>query len=311
MSRKREEESSLELLLDTMCNTFGGVMFIAILLSVTISINGAKQTPQVADPEEKITQVKQSITTLQQELADLMTATRLQAQKLAEMKNDPRLQLVQEIALLEQMCKERNIARNLALQNLNLSRSALKAQEVKTQSVVDEQQKIAHALQLEQEKLDEKKDKLEELIRKIGSVNLKNMYFATLSKKENVPYFIFVNDGKIWPVGPEINGDSYVPDPAVNYQVKDGRFFCYPLPEKAVTVFEGETFSTEFQNFMKNLPAERVPEFVISRSDAQLFFRMREILKNNKVLHGFRMQRSDQDFFDYQFANQSKGSYEY
>ena len=33
---RQEEESSLELLLDTMCNTFGGVMFIAISIFVII-----------------------------------------------------------------------------------------------------------------------------------------------------------------------------------------------------------------------------------------------------------------------------------
>jgi hypothetical protein len=38
MSKKREPESSLELLLDTMCNTFGGVMFIAIALVVVLSM---------------------------------------------------------------------------------------------------------------------------------------------------------------------------------------------------------------------------------------------------------------------------------
>ena len=35
--RSEEEDSSLELLLDTMCNTFGGVMFIAISIFVIIS----------------------------------------------------------------------------------------------------------------------------------------------------------------------------------------------------------------------------------------------------------------------------------
>ena len=38
MSKSREPESSLELLLDTMCNTFGGVMFIAIALVVVLSM---------------------------------------------------------------------------------------------------------------------------------------------------------------------------------------------------------------------------------------------------------------------------------
>lgn len=49
MKRKRnnEENSSLELLLDTMCNTFGGIMFIAILLVILCSMNDfTKPTPE-------------------------------------------------------------------------------------------------------------------------------------------------------------------------------------------------------------------------------------------------------------------------
>jgi len=49
MKRKRsnEENSSLELLLDTMCNTFGGIMFIAILLVIICSMNDfTKPTPE-------------------------------------------------------------------------------------------------------------------------------------------------------------------------------------------------------------------------------------------------------------------------
>jgi len=36
MSRKRPPESSLELLLDTICNTFGGILFVAILVCVLL-----------------------------------------------------------------------------------------------------------------------------------------------------------------------------------------------------------------------------------------------------------------------------------
>ena len=36
MSRRRAGDSSLELLLDTICNTFGGVLFLAILVSLLL-----------------------------------------------------------------------------------------------------------------------------------------------------------------------------------------------------------------------------------------------------------------------------------
>lgn len=64
MSRRKSEDSSLELLLDTMCNTFGGVMFIAILLSVMVSIRGHQQNEPVPDQSEKIAQAKQQLARL-------------------------------------------------------------------------------------------------------------------------------------------------------------------------------------------------------------------------------------------------------
>jgi hypothetical protein len=41
--RKQEEESSLDLLLDTVCNAFGGIIFIVLLLSVLPSRNSAAE----------------------------------------------------------------------------------------------------------------------------------------------------------------------------------------------------------------------------------------------------------------------------
>lgn len=311
MSRKNSEDSSLELLLDTMCNTFGGVMFIAILLSVMISIRGSAKSEPVPDQKEKIAEVKQQITRLQKELEDFIKATREQARTLEEMVSDPRLRLIHEIALLEQMHKEKLLAQQLAVQKVKLSRSTLKNLEIKTEKVLEEQKETEKTLAQVQSQVDQKKKVLAELTKKIGSVDLRNMYFMTVVKKEEVPYFILVNDGKIWAVGPEMQGESYVPNQAVSTQTKSGRVYCQGVPGKEVTIFSGKDLSPEFETFMKKLPPNRVPEFVISKSDAPVFFRLREILKKQKLFHGFRIQSADNDVFYYQFANQSKGSYEY
>ena len=53
MKRPNSEDSSLELLLDTMCNTFGGVMFIAISLAVMVSLRSAFSNP-VTDNTERL-----------------------------------------------------------------------------------------------------------------------------------------------------------------------------------------------------------------------------------------------------------------
>lgn len=311
MSRKHAEESSLELLLDTMCNTFGGVMFIAILLSVMITIRGHEAKSSPPNQEEKIAELKQQVSQLQIELADITRKTEEQAKMLENMNSDPRLQLIHEIAIVERMHKEKLLVQKMMTQKVNLSRSALNSLEIqimKTDEDLKKTEQITRDLLAQQKKREEK---LEELQKKIESVDTKKMFFMTMVKKENIPYFILVNNGKIWPVGPEISGDSYTPNPAVTHHVKSDRYFCYPVPEKAISIFAGNALSPEFQQFIRNFPADRVPEFVISRSDARDFYRLREILKQQKIFHGFRLQPSDLDYFDYQFVNRDKGNYEY
>ena len=46
MSRKRQQESSLELLLDTICNTFGGVIFLAILVVILVQMTSKSESAQ-------------------------------------------------------------------------------------------------------------------------------------------------------------------------------------------------------------------------------------------------------------------------
>lgn len=56
MSRKKTPDSSLELLLDTICNTFGGVLFLAILICVLLRMTTRLEAPvpvaDAASPEE-------------------------------------------------------------------------------------------------------------------------------------------------------------------------------------------------------------------------------------------------------------------
>ena len=311
MSRRNAEESSLDLLLDAMCNTFGGVMFIALLLTVMISIKGLEKKDMVPDQSEDITEVRRQVAQLQAELAAMVDKTNEQAKLLENMKSDPRLQLIHEIALMERMFQEKMLQQKMAVQKVNLSRSILKNLEVQTLKSVAEQQKTEKQLAEQLARIKKAKAVLAELNKKIGSAHLKNLVFVTMIQKENVPYFLFVNDGKIWPVGPEINGKDYTPNPAVTYENKNGAFQCKPVPEKGIGIFAGNELSPEFQQCMNELSAERIPKFIISPRDAPVFFRLREILKKQKVFHGFGFRPDDQDSFSYQFVNSTEKKYEY
>lgn len=311
MARKNSEDSSLELLLDTMCNTFGGVMFIAISLAVIIALKGPQQnnTP-VPDPRERIESVKKEITKLKAELDSCMKKTESAARILKTMEHDPRMRLIHEIAFLERLCKEKKLSRSLVQKEVDLERSTLKNLEIKalkiTEKLATEERKLKslHTTKKRQELL------LTELRNKLKKADLKNMVFASLVKKEDIPYFIFVDHGKVWAVGPEITQSSYTPNSAVTFAVKNGYYQCTPVPGKGIEIFQGKELSAEFRDFLKSIPQNRVPEFVISRNDAEVFYRLREQLKKSNTFHGFRVQSQDNDHFSFRFVNQ-KGSYEY
>ena len=74
MSRaKKELPESLELLLDTMCNTFGGIMFIAlalIIISQLVTKQLKEMTPEEID-RKRIEQLNASIKELEAEVKKL------------------------------------------------------------------------------------------------------------------------------------------------------------------------------------------------------------------------------------------------
>ncbi|MBO5760785.1 MAG: hypothetical protein J6S53_04500 [Lentisphaeria bacterium] len=312
MSRKRsEEDSSLELLLDTMCNTFGGVMFIAISLAVMISMRSAVSSVQEDYSAEKLASLQKELATLQQVFTVKKQETERLALAVKNMSNDPRLILVNEIAFLEQKLKERLLEVKLKEQKRLLIQTQLT-------DILSKNLKIANALKESKEKniVLEKEIKIfeEELDKqkKILSVLVpKNLVFNTMVEKNLAPYYIIVNEGKVWKVGPEISGDSYKPDSAVKLEIRGGIYYCHPIAGRGTEIFDNDDFSGEFLMLIQNLPKDRVPEFVISKNDAEVFAKMREKLKKQKIFHGFSVQKKENDVFGYHFMNNDRGKYEY
>lgn len=311
--KRGNEDSSLELLLDTMCNAFGGVMFIAILLSVMVAIRPVEQDDPVPeqDPQEKIEDLQQQITKLNSELENRMKKTQEQAERLKEMNSDPRLKLIQEIALAERIHKEKQVQQKILTSKVNLIRSTLENLRIQTEKCIEERKSIENKVKKQKDELKDKQEQLAQLKEKIDALDLKNMIFTTIVKKDETPYFIFVDSGNVWPIGPEINGEASAPAPAVTFQIKNGLYFCYPVPGKEIQIFSGDLLSQEFQKLVTTLPSDRVPVFVIGQKDASVFYRLREILKKQDIFHGFRVQSADQNYFNYQYINQGEQKYEY
>ena len=103
MKKNHETESSLELLLDTMCNTFGGVMFIAIALIVVLSISSKISTPETEDTKEIS---PQRLEELQAELEKLKKSSVTHEKLLDVQQDDLSSDLLKDVAILEAQMRE-------------------------------------------------------------------------------------------------------------------------------------------------------------------------------------------------------------
>jgi hypothetical protein len=93
MSRRRAASAdSLDLLLDTICNTFGGVLFIAILVIIIANVSGrtAATVPPSEAARQQLARARDDLAASQQELDTLRRAAQEQTQ-LARLFGDPKL----------------------------------------------------------------------------------------------------------------------------------------------------------------------------------------------------------------------------
>ncbi len=109
MNHSEETRSgSLELLLDTICNTFGGILFISIL--VVVLLNMVKRQIAIEAPKPsaqlEMLSLKRRLSTLQQELATLRTMAR-QQEDLRDMIVSPELEaLAEQLKVSEETSRE-------------------------------------------------------------------------------------------------------------------------------------------------------------------------------------------------------------
>jgi hypothetical protein len=92
MRRRQATSDSLDLLLDTICNTFGGVLFIAMLVIILVNLTGeeASRVPPDAGAREQLTGAQRELAIAQTELSRLRQASQEHAE-LARLLTNPEL----------------------------------------------------------------------------------------------------------------------------------------------------------------------------------------------------------------------------
>lgn len=103
------QDGSLELLLDTICNTFGGIVFISMLVVVLLNMSGDRAATQAPTPQDELA-LQSSLTELEaaQLRLDTLNKTReLRSEVSDKLVTEEQLQLARQFQELELRCTAR------------------------------------------------------------------------------------------------------------------------------------------------------------------------------------------------------------
>ncbi len=308
---RRTADSSLELLLDTMCNTFGGVMFIAISLVILASmLSPLKTNTSPKDEAAEAARIRAELEVLQREL-DSSRHIAAELDRVREMlKDDASAQLLEEITHLELIKEQKNLQLSLLEQQAKAFELELKALRQKR----DEQQKKIAELENTLAAFKSRQTAAEQKLAllKIEQEQHKNKYqltFATLSERNEAPYYLIIKDGKMWRVGPEEKPDGTIASPDdVTVSVSGDLVASTIRPGRGIDIFQGEDPAPEFMSALGAVPSGRIAYFLVTGSDAEVFHRLRNVFKEKNLTHGFHLMENVEPFY-YKLVKNAKFEY--
>ncbi len=207
MRRRRlnNDDGSLELLLDAMCNAFGGVMFIAILVIVIAREQPTEADPQTAaaDYQQVLNELNRQIERLNLELDALYERRREREKLLEQYEDQPNGDLVPTYLALE---TERTQLKNQLDRMLEESefQRARTAEHTQGRIDIDKQiaeaerqnQQLRKALETDEENLEQMQAILNEPTKSKQTLDVN---FATLRTSGGLrPFFIILEAGRIY-----------------------------------------------------------------------------------------------------------------
>lgn len=210
MGKKHSLPESLELLLDTMCNTFGGIMFIAISLIVISQLVAKAQqnmTPEEIN-ESNLARMERQIDALQQELLALQKQ-QLEAEMQVEQPSPEKQEVIQELFAVRE--------RNLQLQNdLERLKIKIEAEQERLKRLKSEADKTDQELVAKKQELKEKKQKIAakkqeleteiaQLEEALGNLQPKELRFSKEVETNLRPYWVLLKENRLYRWGTDEN----------------------------------------------------------------------------------------------------------
>jgi len=193
MSRRQmiSTDDSLELLLDTICNTFGAVIFISILASI-LAQNSA---PDSASPEETTAAIEESYTR-QRELSEL----RRRQQTMES-------QLVQQEELIRRFSNEQSVSLAMQINQDSQSQAKMSAQKTDTADAIElterERLQLERAMQEQLKELKEAKNRQTEAANNLRDIETDHGHTAEVRRVHETTKFGFtfaLDNGRLYSV---------------------------------------------------------------------------------------------------------------
>lgn len=306
MSQKRDLESSLELLLDTMCNSFGGVMFIAISLIIVLSMT-SKVKEAVTDNFRNLEEMQAKVEELKKEFTQIQLDTEQIQHALELFKNDPRLKYLKDVVFLEDKLKKIEMENKMLTVELEL-------QDKKNRELVNKKTLIQNELikrQVKYQKIAAENIKQEQELKSLNEelkrTASEHITFKTMAPTKKVPYHLIVFNSKIWRVGPDKQQNPPHSDVKYTKVQQDGQEYivCTVRDLNAgVPLVENGRISPEAYSLLQSLPQDRFPDFSIHSDSVEDFCKFREELKRNNITHSINtLFESQGNKFIYFYTN--------
>lgn len=193
MRRIARNDSSLDLLLDTMCNAFGGIVLIAILVALLIEKPGRdEETPFGNEADsERLLELEQEWTTLRTRLDE----TESQAEQLGEI-----LALLRRRNELAATVSEKAETGAAALEKLAEQLSTAQHEKAEAESRAAQLRTELAALESENDTLSRQLERLENQRRDLVAANRQELRPPVLGSNPGKPFNIIYRHGRVFPL---------------------------------------------------------------------------------------------------------------
>ena len=258
-------ENSLELLLDTMCDCFGGVMFIAMLVAIMSQFAEVKVPNQISEASATVKQLETDRASLQSELQRTKKAGTQQVIVSSVINEHPNRDLLPELAKLKDQCADSITQRDQAI-------SGVSATEKRIKEIVSEADQLgAKAKELEA-KLNQ--------ARKEGERTRvsRELRLPKLRPSTTIPFWMIVKGNRLYLLlRPGSEGFDEVNDAAVEHEESPGQNVFKAKPGCGIALNGDWTSAYEIRSLLNSLSTSSYNlQFAVYPDSYGAFIRLKE-----------------------------------